>query len=49
VAAAGATGTMQDIQARLKARDAPAAAFCWNCSKALPARADVCPFCQERQ
>lgn len=49
VAAAGATGAMQDIQARLKARDAPAAAFCWNCSKALPARADVCPFCQERQ
>ena len=48
-AATGATSALQDIQARLKAREAPAAAFCWNCSKALPARADVCPFCQERQ
>ncbi|MEZ5284505.1 MAG: serine/threonine-protein kinase [Vicinamibacterales bacterium] len=46
---ATATSPMQDIQARLKAREAPAATFCWNCSKALPARAEVCPFCQERQ
>ena len=23
--------------------------FCWKCGKALPARADVCPFCSERQ
>ena len=34
---------MQDIQARLKAREAPQARFCWNCGKALPARADACP------
>jgi RNA polymerase subunit RPABC4/transcription elongation factor Spt4 len=25
------------------------AKFCWKCGKALPARADVCPFCRERQ
>ena len=25
------------------------AKFCWKCGKALPARADVCPFCSERQ
>jgi serine/threonine-protein kinase len=48
-APAGLTGEMQDIQARLKARETPQARFCWNCSKALPARADACPFCQERQ
>jgi eukaryotic-like serine/threonine-protein kinase len=44
-----ATGEMQDIHARLSAREAPQARFCWNCSKPLPARADACPFCQERQ
>jgi hypothetical protein len=45
----GLTGEMQDIQARLKAREAPQAGFCWNCSKPLPARAEACPFCRERQ
>ena len=25
------------------------AKFCWKCGKALPARADSCPFCRERQ
>jgi serine/threonine protein kinase len=48
-APAGTTGEMQDIHARLKAREAPQARFCWNCSKPLPARAEACPFCQERQ
>jgi hypothetical protein len=45
----GATTEMQDIQARLKARETPQARFCWHCSKALPARAETCPFCGERQ
>ncbi len=45
----GATEDVQDIQARLKAREAVQARFCWKCGKALPARADVCPFCSERQ
>jgi serine/threonine protein kinase len=40
---------VQDIQARLKAREAVQAKFCWKCGKALPARADLCPFCSERQ
>jgi serine/threonine protein kinase len=40
---------VQDIQARLKARETVQAKFCWKCGKALPARADVCPFCRERQ
>jgi serine/threonine-protein kinase len=47
-----ATGTvdeMQDIQQRLKAREAPSGRFCWNCGKALAARAETCPFCRERQ
>jgi serine/threonine-protein kinase len=47
--AAGAGDPMQDIQARLNAREAPHARFCWNCGKALPARAEACPFCSERQ
>ena len=38
-----------DIQARLKAREAPQPRFCWHCLKALHARADKCPFCGERQ
>ncbi len=46
---AGASSEIQDIQARLKARETPQARFCWNCSKALPARADACPFCREQQ
>jgi serine/threonine protein kinase len=38
-----------DIQARLKARESLQPRFCWKCGKALPARADRCPFCQEPQ
>ena len=47
--APGTGDEMQDIQQRLRAREAPQARFCWNCGKALPARADVCPFCREHQ
>jgi len=46
---ATASEEQQDIQARLKARETVQAKFCWKCGKALPARADVCPFCSERQ
>jgi eukaryotic-like serine/threonine-protein kinase len=46
---AGPSEEVQDIQARLKAREAEKTKFCWKCGKALPARADVCPFCSERQ
>jgi serine/threonine-protein kinase len=49
VAAAGPSEVVQDIQARLKARETEKPKFCWKCGKALPARADVCPFCSERQ
>ena len=44
-----ATGEQGDIQARLRARATQPARFCWNCGKPLPARADACPFCRERQ
>ncbi len=37
------------IQSRLRAREAPAARFCWQCHKPLHARADRCPFCGEQQ
>jgi hypothetical protein len=39
----------QGIQSRLRARDTPAPRFCWQCHKPLHARADVCPFCNEKQ
>jgi serine/threonine-protein kinase len=40
---------VDDIQARLRAREAPQPRFCWHCRKALHARADQCPFCGESQ
>jgi eukaryotic-like serine/threonine-protein kinase len=40
---------VSDIQARLKAREAPQARFCWHCRKALHARTGKCPFCGEAQ
>ena len=39
----------EDIQTRLKAREAPQPRFCWHCRKPLHARADRCPFCGETQ
>ncbi|HZP47365.1 MAG TPA: protein kinase [Vicinamibacterales bacterium] len=39
----------QEIQTRLKARDAPQPRFCWHCRKPLHARSDRCPFCGEAQ
>ena len=32
-----------------RARDTPEPRFCWHCRKPLHARADLCPFCGERQ
>ena len=40
---------VEDIQARLRAREAPQPRFCWHCGKPLHARTDACPFCGERQ
>jgi eukaryotic-like serine/threonine-protein kinase len=48
-ATTAAAEEVQDIQARLKARETEKSKFCWKCGKALPSRADVCPFCRERQ
>ncbi len=48
-AVAGVSHEVQDIQARLKARESAQPRFCWNCRKALPARTDRCPFCGELQ
>jgi serine/threonine-protein kinase len=39
----------QDIQTRLRAREAPQPRFCWHCRKPLHARSDRCPFCGEAQ
>jgi hypothetical protein len=39
----------QGIQSRLRAREAPAGRFCWQCRKPLHARTDRCPFCGEKQ
>ncbi len=43
------SGTVQDIHARLRAREAPQPRFCWQCRKPLHARSDRCPFCGEAQ
>ena len=48
-AARGGRDDAQGIQTRLRAREAPAARFCWQCRKPLHARADRCPFCGETQ
>jgi serine/threonine protein kinase len=42
-------GEIQQIQARLKAREIPQPRFCWRCRKPLHARSDGCPFCGEMQ
>ena len=44
-----ASDSAQDIQIRLKAREAPPPRFCWHCRKPLHARSDRCPFCGEAQ
>ena len=45
----GGRDEAQGIQTRLRAREAPAARFCWQCRKPLHARTDRCPFCGEKQ
>jgi len=45
----GGRDEVQNIQSRLRAREAPAARFCWHCRKPLHARTDRCPFCNEQQ
>lgn len=40
---------VDEIQLRLRAREAPQARFCWHCSKPLHARSSKCPFCGENQ
>ncbi len=43
------TEDVQDIQTRLRAREAPSPRFCWHCRKPLHAKSDRCPFCGEAQ
>jgi len=40
---------MEDIRARLRARERTSAGFCWNCRKPLHARSASCPFCGEKR
>ena len=49
VAGRGGRDEAQSIQSRRRARDTPAARFCWHCRKPLHARTDRCPFCNEQQ
>jgi hypothetical protein len=44
-----ASANLQEIQGRLRARETPAARFCWHCRKPLHSRSDSCPFCGEAQ
>ena len=44
-----ASDTVQEIRTRLRARETPAARFCWQCRKPLHARSNRCPFCGEAQ
>ncbi|HEX6975206.1 MAG TPA: serine/threonine-protein kinase, partial [Vicinamibacterales bacterium] len=46
-AGGGSRDDAHAIQTRLRAREAPAARFCWQCRKPLHARTDRCPFCGE--
>ena len=48
-AAAVSKDDAHGIQTRLRARETPAARFCWQCRKPLHARTDKCPFCGEAQ
>jgi serine/threonine-protein kinase len=48
-ASEGPGSDVQEIQTRLRAREAPQPRFCWHCRKPLHARSDRCPFCGERQ
>ena len=43
------TPLLEDIHARLRARETPRPGFCWHCRKPLHARSDRCPFCGEQQ
>ena len=45
----GGRDDAQSIQSRLRAKESPAARFCWHCRKPLHARSDRCPFCGEAQ
>jgi len=45
----GTPDEAQDIQTRLKAREALQPRFCWHCRKPLHARSNRCPFCGEAQ
>jgi eukaryotic-like serine/threonine-protein kinase len=47
--AEGVGDSPEEIQVRLKARDAPQPRFCWHCRKPLHARSGRCPFCGEAQ
>src|ERR1035437_5170059 len=44
-----ASSDVEEIQTRLKAREAPQPRFCWQCRKPLHSRSDRCPFCGEAQ
>ncbi|MCI4398150.1 MAG: protein kinase [Acidobacteria bacterium] len=40
---------LNDIRARIAARETPKESFCFNCRRPLPKRAITCPFCGQKQ
>lgn len=41
------TSEIDDIMARIKAREEKISQYCWNCRKPLPYKAQSCPYCGE--
>ena len=42
------TSEIDDIMARIRAREQKTSAFCWNCRRPLPPRSERCPHCGEK-
>lgn len=42
------TSELEDIRARIKAREQKTAVLCWNCRRPLPPRTNICPYCGEK-
>lgn len=40
---------LSEMKARIAAREVPAPSFCFHCRRPLPKRAQVCPFCGQKQ
>ena len=41
------TSELEDIMARIRAREQKTASLCWNCRRPLPLKTSHCPHCGE--